>query len=149
MAQRTGEIDAAKHKADIARLRHFAQLFQAVKGRGRFHVEQEGHVRLLVLGKHLVLGGNEFRERIGRLDHRSDDVIHTILARLDQVADRLATADLERDLQPGAAGQFEQAQEFIAARAFGLKLGLDRDKTIFGRAFGQNRQHAFFVCVHV
>ncbi|KAH2809735.1 hypothetical protein KXV85_005644, partial [Aspergillus fumigatus] len=44
---------------------------------------------------------------------------------------------------------FKQTQEFITARALGLEFGLDRDKTVFGRAFGQNRQHAFFVCVHV
>ena len=58
------------------------------------------------------------------------DVIDAIELRGKQVRHRLAPADLERDLEVGAARELEQAEQLVGASTLGLELGLDADHVV-------------------
>ena len=68
-----------------------------------------------------------FRERVGRLHHRGDDVLDADLLGLEEVADRLAAADLHGEPQLSLVRDLHEPQQLVHAGALGLELRLDAE----------------------
>lgn len=72
-----------------------------------------------------LLGRDVLLECVRRLDHRRDDVPDADLVGLEQVADRLASADLHRQRKPRSPRDVDKTEALVHARALGLELRLD------------------------
>src|SRR6476661_3380908 len=97
----------------------------------------------------LVLGFDELGQRVGRLHHGRNDVVHPIQPAGKQVGDSLATANLQRDLEIGSASQLEKAQELVGARSFGFEFRLDGNNAMLVTSTLQKIEHLCFDSVHL
>src|SRR3569623_260844 len=93
----------------------------------------------------LVLCTDELGKGVRRFHHRGDNVLGAVELCGVKVGDGFASADLEREFQIGAPGEFEQPQQLVLSGSFSCELRLHRHDAVMIASFFQHVEHARFV----